>query len=880
MPRSAKLSIDSQNSVLQGSVYRIPPFYYIHVLDQTSNITKVQIGPKTYIKQENEVVILGPVEMIIIPPNHYCIVRNPVIINVDGILQTDKYGQAKLRHADLEVRLTREPFPLYPGEILHVKVEQLEIVPRHSAMLLKCHQDFLDGNIKRIVDDEWLFEGPGIYIPRKEVTVQKKISAIIVKPNQALKLRALLSTCDKEGHNRMAGEEWLVKSVGSYILGAYEELVEVVSAHILTNISAIHIKAVRNFIDQFGKNRKNGEEWLVTKEDTETYIPDVYAEVTAVVPICILNDRQYCVIMNPVGPDGRPQLGQKKLIVGKKSFFLNPGEACLEGIQNCYVLDENEGLVLKAVETFKDDSVRPAVQRKPGDKWLIRGPMEYIPPVEVEVIVRRKSIPLDKNEGIYVRNLRTGKVIAVFGETYMLDQDEELWEKDLPKTVKELLKPDRDNLKDLAKLRKAPPMPMAFGAAAIYGFGLFEDSIQKRPVNATVVSYRVPHNSVVQIYDYKEKIARVIYGPDLILLSPDEHFTELSLSGSCPKKPHAIRSLCLYLGPDFCTDRISVETADHARLLLQLAYNWHFDISDKTPQSSAKLFSVPDFVGDLCKAVASRVRAAVACTSFDDFHKHSAQIIRSAVFGYDENKKIRSSFIFPQNKLFVTSVDIQGVEPVDERTRDALLKSVQLAIEITTQSLEATAKHEALRSQQEAQGKLMRQRIDDEIDAEKVKRHLLELQADNIAVEGCGQAKAEALSRSEACKISGDAAVEQALLKGEASKIEYESGMSRVELARELEIVYLEQQNELQVKKAEEMYAIEINKFREIVKAIGSETIEAIALAGPELQVKLLQGLGLKSTLLTDGKTPLNLFTTASGLIGRNRFDEIPNLLE
>ena len=33
-------------------------------------------------------------------------------------------------------------------------------------------------------------------------------------------------------------------------------------------------------------------------------------------------------------------------------------------------------------------------------------------------------------------------------------------------------------------------------------------------------------------------------------------------------------------------------------------------------------------------------------------------------------------------------------------------------------------------------------------------------------------------------------------------------------------------------------------------------------------QVKMLQALGLKSTLITDGTTPINLFNTAQGLIG------------
>lgn len=89
-----------------------------------------------------------------------------------------------------------------------------------------------------------------------------------------------------------------------------------------------------------------------------------------------------------------------------------------------------------------------------------------------------------------------------------------------------------------------------------------------------VVTFRVPHNAAVQIYDYKEKKARVAFGPDLVMLGPDEHFTQLSLSGGKPKRPNVIKSLCLLLGPDFCTDIIVVETADHARLQLQLSYSW------------------------------------------------------------------------------------------------------------------------------------------------------------------------------------------------------------------------------------------------------------------------------------------------------------------
>lgn len=62
------------------------------------------------------------------------------------------------------------------------------------------------------------------------------------------------------------------------------------------------------------------------------------------------------------------------------------------------------------------------------------------------------------------------------------------------------------------------------------------------------------------------------------------------------------------------------------------------------------------------------------------------------MFGLDEHSKVRDRFAFSANSLVITSIDIQSVEPVDQRTRDALQKSVQLAIEITTNSQEAAAR--------------------------------------------------------------------------------------------------------------------------------------------------------------------------------------------
>ena len=135
----------------------------------------------------------------------------------------------KLRHGDLEVRLTGEPFPLYPGERLQEIVTKLKAVPRDSALRLQAVMDFKDGEVERLALDQWLFEGPGTflkveicfllfrfserlgskqfntslrffqypifpgtYIPRVEVEIIETIVATIIPhtPHTALKIRA------------------------------------------------------------------------------------------------------------------------------------------------------------------------------------------------------------------------------------------------------------------------------------------------------------------------------------------------------------------------------------------------------------------------------------------------------------------------------------------------------------------------------------------------------------------------------------------------------------------------------------------------------------------------------------------------------------------
>ena len=330
-------------------------------------------------------------------------------------------------------------------------------------------------------------------------------------------------------------------------------------------------------------------------------------------------------------------------------------------MQDAYVLAEDEAVVLSAIEEFEDvelDTGKP-VRRQPGDRWLVRGPLEYIPHASVRIVAdkagqeKRKRIVLADGEGVYIRDTQSGLVRAHIGGTVMLDANEELWEKDLPKVVED-------------KLIAQGESHAAYMDAKS---GLAKAAVRDK---SRVVRYAIPHNTVTQVYDYKKRTQRTLFGPDAVLLGPEEQFTVLSLSGSdwdpkrpnvcLPKKPGKIKSLYMFLGPATLSDVLEVETCDHARLELQLSYDWYFDVQHGNTKQADECFSVPDFVGDCCSCIASRIRATVAGVTFDVFHKHAASLVQGAVFGIDQTtQKPTGELRFPSNRLVVTSVDVQDL---------------------------------------------------------------------------------------------------------------------------------------------------------------------------------------------------------------------------
>lgn len=61
---------------------------------------------------------------------------------------------------------------------------------------------------------------------------------------------------------------------------------------------------------------------------------------------------------------------------------------------------------------------------------------------------------------------------------------------------------------------------------------------------------------------------------------------------------------------------------------------------------------------------------------------------------------------------------------------------------------------------------------------------------------------------------------------------------------------------------------VEVQRFSALVSTIGPDLLLKMATAQSNYKVNMLNALGLRSTLITNGKSPLNLLSTAHGLIG------------
>ncbi|CAD2214314.1 major vault protein [Angomonas deanei] len=872
-------------------ILRLQPYHYAHVANENNNTTMLVVGPQNYTLSSNETVVTPTKKFVVVPSGYYCKIKNPICTTKDAngspVPVLDESGQVRCRVGEIEYRYNVQPFPLYPDEEL-LGINSLDVVSARECLMIRIVKSY--GEYKE--GDSRIFKGPGTYYPRSEEEIARREPAVVVEKGQGLCAMAnydvLHPTTKVEYYS---GELYLLLTPGFYFPNPYETVQSVVTGRDLLN-EGLHIEVTRGFVDNrdFAKGiqRKSGDVYMVTGEECPCFILHPYEKILKSVEKVFVAASEYCVVVNSHGD---------RKVLTNTHFYLQPGETMEAGSPNSVYLLSSEQAVL--VRALADHTGKDGTKRRCGDRWLVKGPSQFIPSayttVEEDPLTGkdiREKVLLIEGEGIYIRNTISGETRLLSGPTgYLLEAHEEVFEKPVSDTVRHLL--ENQHRTHVAYVGKTATkkgddreeQPIVYtddddgdsfdGAPSREGTGTV--SMCDLPENKKAIVYHIPYRSVTQLYNYKTQKTRVVFGPEQVMLEPDEEFTVVSLSGSpwdaaqptkcLPKEPHRISALYLFLGPSNMSDVVHVETRDHAQLTLQLCYDWYFDIPYGDGNAAVKCFSVTDFVGDACSFIASNIRAVVASLFFEDFHRNSAKLLKEAVFGIDPaTNEARKELRFPANHLVITSVDAQEMEVSDERTKQGLQKSVKMAIELATHAQEVNAQQVASEREQVAHGKLERQKMMDQVANEEQRKKFLE--AENMGLEYVHAGKSRALAEaiSEATKIEGDATVKANSLRVQKEQLLFDV-MS--ELQERKKVLIGEQESALSAEQRSleaQLADIKLQVMEQSIAALGAETMGEIAKAGPALQAKLLGSLGLEGYLVTDGKTPINLFRTAEGL--------------
>ncbi|HYH97208.1 hypothetical protein [Hyalangium sp.] len=640
------------------------------------------------------------------------------------------------------------------------------------------------------------------------------------------------------------GEELEGEITPEYVLGVYD---------------ALRMRALTAFMDERApggpRRREAGDEWLV--RGPGRYVPSEAVSVVSTEKARVLKETEYCIVLNPVDrTTGKIQEGRRKVISGPDVFFLEPGEVLEGEVRRKHVLSEMQGLKLQALDDFPEPEEggepRP---RKAGDTWIVRGPRTYVPNEKVVIQKEIHALSLGQGEGLYVRDLRSGKVSLVQGPCqFMPEAHQELHEK--------RLSADAEALLGLA------PAPQGVQLSAVDG----KEAKVSRPSPAAgermdrtrAIVLRIEDNTAVLINDFETNHARVEFGPAKVMLRPYEDVTVLDLSGGTPKRPRQLKVLMLRLGPDFATDLFEVATRDHARLRIKLSYKWQFDVESDSEKDKA-IFRVNDFIGYVCENLASRIRQVAAENDFETFHKNASVLIRRSIFGVDEAGKARKDRLFSENKLRIIDIDIKDIAPVDDKTalklREAIDTNIQIQLDASKQEAQAAAELKRIRSEEEK--KLAD--ISSHRKSEAERQSLIELENKNHQLATLSHAKVGAEAELEKARVESEEALARAEAEARASRIRTEAELERERMMSEVALERQKKLNDLEVDRQARLAAVEADQFRQRVEALGGGE-NFVKVVAAQAQAAVVGGLD-KVVFLPSGSN-LNLFDSMQGLLG------------
>lgn len=587
--------------------------------------------------------------------------------------------------------------------------------------------------------------------------------------------------------------------------------------------------------------RANREKSRRSRREQRQKAQDRYARKAVV-----LGPKNFCVLFDA---DGNPRIvrGPARVFPGPHDTFLQRGSR--RRVYDAYELGEHQALWLRIIAPISKEKLAnhlPAgtpleLDHYPaGHELLVRGmPSVFFPFIEAEVVhphtrephvgnshddIVIDAIGIDQKSGIYVRNLRTGEVSLVRGETsYMVDPRHE-------KHVHRRVPPASWNL----WIGHGEPHKVITDGKDVY--------------TPWAISVIIPNNEAVLITSRHGR--RVAMGPKTELLEFEEQLTPIKLSKGPSKDGRTVVRTCfLRVKGGRVTDTFEIESADFVRFRVKLGIAGHFE------GDQSEWFNVEDPVKLLADVLRARLRNAARSTSAIQLLSGLPALVESTFFA-------EAGFRFPENGMVIDAVDVLSVaiadpdlaQSFDEVQREAV--ALQLKDTQATRRLESARHQDEVEAEEHSLARAASKRMADTTALEAVDNHQVELKKQTLEAERA-EAKLTQTQSRNAKQQAFDLEQQAARGKANADRLK-QHAEAEAEATRRREAAAIEAEQSRAALKQELAKAIaEADAVR--LKAIQKELVGALhAAADAEVMKAAAENMNLVSLL--GGKSPAELF--------------------
>jgi hypothetical protein len=460
-----------------------------------------------------------------------------------------------------------------------------------------------------------------------------------------------------------------------------------------THERAIILTALDEAFDEKGSGGQRNERKSRAGRDRDKVPADPYARRAV-----LLGPKEFCFLFDADG-HARVVRGPARVFPGPYDAFMTRGSR--RRVYDAYELAEHQALWLRIISPIPRGQLEKYLPPEypldrdiyePGHEMIVRGkPTVFFPFIEAEILNPNTHEPhvgndhenaiidaigVEQKSGIYVRDLRTGAVKMVRGQTsYLVDpRSEEQVQRRIPREQWNLI------------VGHAEPHKIVPSTG---------ESFVSTP---WALSVTVPNNEAVLVTSPHGR--RVEPGPKVIWLEYDESLTTLKLSKGPSKDGHSQVSTCfLRVQGGRVADSFEVESADFVKLKVRVGFSGHFE------GEPVRWFNVEDPIKLLADTVRARVREAAALEPATKLLKSLPQLVRAQVLR--EGNPLR----FEENGMVIDGVDVLSVGIVDPGL-SGLFQSVQTeSVKLQLKGEEATRRLSALQQQSaiEAQENLLRE---------------------------------------------------------------------------------------------------------------------------------------------------------------------------